>query len=113
METNKGFFFSEMDDEKCYKISEHLKYMVEHCIQKMEVYKAVKVKNEDYIFCKEYDTISERGECGRYCSGYIPKNGKSGACKNLGGLYEPGKKYELEIKQHLNNKAITVKIKNR
>ena len=52
-------------------------------------------------------------KCPFNCSGYIPKNGKSGACKNLGGLYEPGKKYELEIKQHLNNKAITVKIKNR
>ena len=88
-----------MDDEMCYKIDVHLKYMVEHDMQKMDVFKAVRVRSKDWIFCKEYGTISERGECGRVCSGYAPKNGRSGACKHLGGLYEPGERFELEIKK--------------
>lgn len=40
----KGFFFSEIDDEICYKIDVDLKYMVEHGIEKMDVFKAVMVR---------------------------------------------------------------------
>jgi hypothetical protein len=38
----------------------------------------------------------EKGNCGRPCSNYKPRNGESGICRHYGRVYEPGKLVKFE-----------------
>lgn len=66
-------------------------------ISEMRVFEAVQVKDNAF-FCKQESAIGEKGECGKGCINYIPRNGKSGICKYHGGLYEAGKEVTIKIK---------------
>ncbi len=56
---------------------------------KCEVTLAKRTPNQDYMYCRLYQEVGEKGNCGKFCNGYKPRNGKSGACVSLGSLYEP------------------------
>jgi hypothetical protein len=53
------------------------------------VYKGQPYRDDQHIWCKEYQAATERGWCGKQCGAYLPRNGRSGACKHLGHFYEP------------------------
>jgi hypothetical protein len=72
----------------CYPLK-HWKELLKDCgISEMTVYPAVKIKIKDAIYCKHFDSIGD-ANCGKQCHAYAPRNGKNGACKQLGSLYEP------------------------
>lgn len=60
------------------------------------VFEARKVKRPMFRYCV-HNGVIEVGICGRDCEIYEPRNGKSGCCKFLGKLYEPGDKVTIII----------------
>jgi len=79
-------FINNSEDENCYQLSELVEYMTENDITEMKVWLAEKdsFTNKHYFFCKAVGCFGEKGEgtCGKSCSEYFPRNGKSGICKN-------------------------------
>ncbi len=48
------------------------------------------------MYCGNNERFIERGDCGRHCPMYEPRNGKSGRCRNLeNGFIGTGKKFIL------------------
>jgi hypothetical protein len=83
----KRYFFQK-DDENCYTLDYHLQYMAENHIKEMDLYLAKREIKSDYFFCKHFQECGERGECGKHCEAYSPRNGKGGVCKHFGYTYE-------------------------
>lgn len=89
-----GFYFRD-DDDICYDIESHLQYMIENNIEQMKVFLAKRVINSEYFYCNYFFEVGEKSEggCGKICQAYIPRNGKSGACKFTGYVYERSDEY--------------------
>lgn len=82
-------YFRDEEDEFCYTKASIIEQMKNEGITKLTVIEAQRT-DVDYFFCKEFDTVGERGEgCGKECEAYIPRNGKSGICKHWRHCYEP------------------------
>lgn len=81
------FYFQEAD-ENCYSLGYHLDYMKENFLTEMKVYLAIPEVSSDYFYCKHFQVCGERGDCGKSCEAYTPRNGKSGVCKHFAFTYE-------------------------
>jgi len=94
------FRLTEQDDEMefCYPLSHHYDTMREEGLTEMVVCEAVVDKVDGFFFCNAVGLVSEKGECGKYCSDYEPRNGKSGNCKHNRNLYTAGKEQILKLK---------------
>lgn len=90
--TQRKYFFRRVDDELCFTKDYFIREMEYEDIKELEVYKAKPHRDSDYFFCRAVDEMGERGECGKQCDDYDPRNGKSGICKHMGHLYEVGEK---------------------
>jgi hypothetical protein len=66
-------------------------------LKEITLFTAIPQKVEGMIWCKAFGDIGEKGECGRQCDLYEPKNGKSGMCKNQGKFYEPNKEVTFKV----------------
>ncbi len=75
-------------DEDCYSIESHIAYMRENGIETMTVFEAAIERDSGYFYCKHFFEVGEKGNCGRICEAYAPRNGKSGICKHTGHVYE-------------------------
>ena len=98
--TKTKLYFMGDDDEYCHPIS----WIKNECegVTSIEVYEAVPIKVDNIFFCKFYKTLGEKGDdfdkCGKECSAYSPRNGKSGCCKYYSNrFYEYGNKITLEL----------------
>lgn len=80
--------YFERNGEKCMPLSVHLKEMKSENEKSRELFEAKIERNTGFIYCQNFDEISEKGECGKICSAYLPRNGKSGICKHQGHVYE-------------------------
>ena len=93
------FYFSKLDDERCYRLNTIKALMDDAGIDELEVTEAKIITGEDYFFCTEFQDIGEVGQCGRQCSKYSPRNGKNGRCRHSGYCYEKtGVKRIVKIK---------------
>jgi hypothetical protein len=72
-------YFSEFNDEYCFPIDYFEKGEI--------VYEAEIERNIDMFNCIEFG-VGEKGDCGKTCRKYIPRNGKSGICENNYPVYE-------------------------
>ena len=87
--SRKLYFAPHIDDERCYTLPAIVEMMKEHDLSETEIQPAQKDAISDgFFYCKHFETIGENGECGKFCEGYLPKNGKSGICKHKGHCYE-------------------------
>lgn len=93
------YYFRKIDDERCYDVETILDMMQDEMedndLTKMTetVYEAEPIKDIDYFWCKEFDDVGEKGECGKdKCSSYEPRNGKNGICKHYAFCYQPSDK---------------------
>jgi hypothetical protein len=86
---NKRFYFRK-DDDTCYTIEKHINHMIKNNIEEMDIFLAKRETNSKYFFCKHFGEVGEKSEggCGKMCKAYKPINGKSGACKFYGYVYE-------------------------
>jgi hypothetical protein len=72
--------------------------MVKNGVTEMIIYEAEKSKGENDLFwCRQYFGCGEKGNCGKLCKHYEPRNKKSGCCKHYGNLYEEGRPYILNV----------------
>lgn len=88
----KRYFFQK-NDENCYTLDYHLQYMEENYIKEMDVYLAKRETQSNYFYCKHFQECGERGECGKHCEAYSPRNSKSVVCKHFGYTYEQTDQY--------------------
>lgn len=89
-------YFTHLDDLAWDKATIKAE-MREQGLTEIEAHEAIPVSDPNYIWCKEFMEVGERGECGKNCDKYAPKNGKSGCCKHLGKLCELGNKLTIKI----------------
>jgi len=96
-----NYFFISEDSELCYNLAYiKLEFYGE---TSAEVYEAIPVKMDNVFYCDFFKTCGEKGydfdKCGKECSAYKPRNGKSGCCKHYSKrLYEHGNKITLTLK---------------
>ena len=86
---DKRLWFKSVDGLLCYTIESHLDDMSMNDEPERVLFLARPVKIEGLLWCNWYGDSMEKGDCGRHCKHYDPRNGKSGACKLLGRFYEP------------------------
>lgn len=53
------------------------------------IHPAVKDSVDGFFWCHALGEIGEKGQCGKQCSDYKPRNSKSGCCVSRGDLYRP------------------------
>jgi hypothetical protein len=82
-------YFTDLDAEYPIDLDWYKARMRELGRTSITVYKGQRYRDEHQIWCKEYQAASERGECGKQCGSYAPRNGRSGACRHLGHFYVP------------------------
>lgn len=93
---NRLFFRD--DDASCFKIPDHVEYMKQNGLSEMKLYLAEREVGVDHFFCKHFDEVGQRFQCGTWCQGYSPRNGKSGVCRHFGFTYEQTEKcFTLKI----------------
>lgn len=86
------------DDEICYNEEYFIELMKYRKLKEIQVFKAVPEKHYFIFWCKYYRLCGDRGQCGKKCDNYKPRNGKSGCCKYYTNiLYNPGEKVILKI----------------
>lgn len=95
----KQFYFYNDYDEECYTKERIIEMMREDGVIGKKVFKAVKEDIKDVFYCREYTSLVDKGECGKQCESYDPRNGKSGICKHHGNLYAQGEKVTIKIKE--------------
>lgn len=94
------YYFESEDAEMCYSESYFQELIKERELTEIEVFKAERITNSGFFFCRKFMEVDEvNGTCGKHCSKYIPRNGKSGRCKYSGYVYENiGEKVTLKLK---------------
>ena len=88
--SKKLYFAPSIDDERCYTLDSIVDQMRFNNLSEIDLLLAVRDSAScGYFYCKYYDSVGESidGECGKYCDGYEPRNGKSGNCRHKGSCY--------------------------
>ena len=91
------YYFENEDAEQCYNKQYFEELMIKNGIEEIEVFEALLDKWIDYHWCAKYDAICEKGECGKFCKGYSPRNKKSGICVNHRFFRTHGEKVILKL----------------
>jgi len=81
------------DDEiRAYPIKRHLQEVRDDEVSERILYPAVPMRGTGDFYCTELGFHGKRGEdfepCGRLCSDYEPRNGKSGRCRHSSHVYD-------------------------
>jgi hypothetical protein len=92
-----SYYFYNSESDFCYNLKGIEKKIKDENVKSKFVFKAIREKNSPYFFCKHFQTCGEKGNCGRICEAYQPRNGKSGVCKHFGYTYEKGNKIEIKL----------------
>lgn len=94
------YYFENDDSERCYSIDYFKKQLNERELSEMTIYPAKMVKGELVAWCTKFDDAIEtqRGDCGKFCDLYKPRNGKNGRCKYSYNCYEPIEDKPIVIK---------------
>lgn len=71
--------------------------MLHNKTKELEAYEAERDINSDMMYCQEYGVTGEKGQCGKDCEHYIPRNGKSGNCKHNRHTYSIGNKIAIKL----------------
>jgi hypothetical protein len=94
------YFCEEIDDEFAFHLA--IKDMARYeRLEEITLTKAIPSKSNEYFHCRKYHEVGEKSQsnCGRFCDGYTPKNGKAGMCRHQTKCYEPtGEPITIKIK---------------
>ena len=94
-------YFENRFSTACYSEAFYQNVMIRRCIDEMSLYEAVPEKIEGIFYCRSAQLIIENDSefCGRDCSIYSPRNGKSGCCRHYSKtIYTFGEKIILKRK---------------
>ena len=94
------YYFENEDAEGCFTKEHFIDEMKHNGLTEMEVMEAVPQKSNEteYMWCNAIGEVGEKGNCGKMCENYLPRNGKSGICANQGRLFKAGEKVTLKLK---------------
>ena len=94
------FYFSKLDDERCYALRDIIEDANNQGLDEIEVTEAERVTGRGFFYCRKFKEVGDVGGiCGKQCSEYSPRNGKNGRCRHSGYCYEPtDKKRIIKIK---------------
>ena len=84
------YYFDSMDGEACYP-KDYFEEQLGKDLTEMKLYPAKMIKGELVAWCSIWGEPFEtqRGDCGKDCDKYKPRNGKNGRCKFSKNCYEP------------------------
>lgn len=89
------------NEDACFAYSEDYfkDQMRDEGLTEMTVLEAIPMKSSEigYMWCKKSQSAGVKGECGRECLDYEPRNGKSGMCKNQGRFFMHGDEVTLKL----------------
>lgn len=91
------FYFYTKDSELCHPLELIKEMMRLNGLKEAEVFEAKIIYGEDFMYCKFYGEVGDKGECGRDCEQYRPRNKISGNCIHTGSLYEHDKKTTIKL----------------
>jgi hypothetical protein len=85
------YYFYKHDNEECYTLDYFKDQMLKHegHTASIEIRQAKKDKDSYYFWCNQYLLAGEKGECGKICEDYSPRNKKNGICRHHRSAYEP------------------------
>ena len=94
------YYFSDIDEERCYSLKHQKEMMEEDNILEMDIFEAKIDYSGGYFYCREFGEVGEVGEsCGKFCDKYSPRNGKNGRCRHSTNCYIPTDKIKhIKIK---------------
>jgi hypothetical protein len=94
-------YFSDItQDDACYSRQAIINIAKKQKLSEVEMFEAIIVRNVDFFYCSAFGWIGEKGDCGKLCKHYIPRNGKSGICKfNKPAYKKSDKKIIVKIKK--------------
>lgn len=93
------FYFATLDSEIAYPLQYHIETARDNGLDEVELFEAEPYKISGSGFCIAFEAVIEKGDCGKSCPDYSPRNGKFGVCKfRSNKLYEPGKSVKFTIK---------------
>jgi hypothetical protein len=94
-------YFSDItQDEACYSKQSIINIAKKQKLSEVEMFEAKIERKSDYFYCSKYKEAGEKGNCGKSCEFYTPRNGKSGMCKFNKPIYEQtDKKIIVKIKK--------------
>ena len=96
------YYFMFEDAESCFTKQAVYEYMRENGLTKMQVFTANQKLASGFFFCKEFQEVGEAREgCGKNCTLYKARNGKSGRCIHSGYCYEPGEPIVFKLPNKL------------
>lgn len=82
----------------CHSLDVHIDEAKMNGMEQIELFEAVPITDANYFWCKSILTVGQKGECGKFCPDYTPRNGKSGACRYYSNtLYERGEKATIKV----------------
>ena len=83
------YYFSDMDEERCYTMKSILDWMKDEGMEILTIYPAKMMTGDSFFYCSVHGECGEVGEgCGRLCKEYNPRNGKNGRCRHSRNCYE-------------------------
>lgn len=92
------YFFLTKDAQSCYTKDWIVDQIRAQGFDELKVFTAQRETNVPYFFCSYFGETGEVGEgCGKECSAYDPRNGKSGICKHYRNCYTPDKEVLISI----------------
>ena len=94
-------YYIDKSDEFCWDIKFIKRKMQIEGYTELTVYEAKPERIEDVFFCREFGEWGDKGECGKSCDKYSPRNKKSGCCKHYSNIsYEATDKTKIiKLKQ--------------
>lgn len=84
-----NYYFTEEEDELCFKEEYFIDIMKSKGLTQMNLILAERQIGSEYFYCSKNQQCGEKGECGKQCEDYTPRNGKNGCCKHNRNIYEP------------------------
>jgi len=91
------FYFDEVDAEMAYTLDYHLDNAKMDKLSEIELFEAIPNKDPEYFYCKAIQECGIKGDCGKHCDEYEPRNKISGICKHKGECYTPGDKFTFKV----------------
>lgn len=79
--------YTKGDGEGVYPLS-YFKKLAKSEDQEIIIYECERSKATYFMLCNWAWELVKKGDCGKFCNGYSPRNGKSGNCKHNGLVYD-------------------------
>ena len=90
-------YFSELNDERCFTISNIKEQMKDLELKELKVFEAEREIKSENFFCKAVwqCCVRDMDTCGKSCDDYEPRNKKNGCCINRAYCYVPTEKFKI------------------